>query len=327
MTCMNSEKKRVVSILPALPILSVFCVMIACLAFASCGGNGRKGTGTAQGKAVDGQTARSQAVATIFPVYDFARRIGGDRFDVRMLLPPGVEAHGYEPKPSDMAAISNAKLFVYTGDLMEPWARNLAESAGNKNLRIVNASDGIVLAANQEGKDPHVWLDPLLAIDMVDTIAAGMSAADPDGAALFASNAAALKADLSALDKRIASTLEGAKHRTVIYGGHSTFGYFARRYKLEFISPYPNFSPDAEPSAQAMAALLTALKKSGTNTVFYGELVEPRVARVIADASGAKLELLHGVHNVSKAELESGANYLSIMEANLQKLASALGAE
>lgn len=293
------------------------------------------------GNRVKPATAQRIAVATIFPAYDFARRVGGDRFPVRLLLPPGAEIHGYEPKPGDLAAISKASLFIYVDDSLEPWAKDIVAAAGRPDLRVVVASAGISSSAKEaasgaapseapiagEAHDPHIWLDPILAAGMADAIADGMALADPEGAPLYRENAAALRKDLEALDLRIAKGLSNAATRTVVFGGHGTFGYFARRYNLDFVSPYKNFSPDSEPSASSVAQLLSVLKASGTGVVFYGELVEPRVARVLAEATGARLELLHGIHSLSSGEMASGANYFTLMEANLGKLEKALGAK
>ncbi len=112
-----------------------------------------------------------------------------------------------------------------------------------------------------------------------------------------------------------------------MYGGHFAFGYFARRYKLDYISPYSGFSPDAEPTPKKVAELTEVLKKTGNNTVFFEELIEPRVARTLAKETGTSLVLLHGAHNVSKEELSGGQSYIAIMRANLAALKKALGSQ
>jgi len=93
-------------------------------------------------------------VTTLFPQYDFARAIGGDKVDVTLLLPPGVEAHAYEPKPSDIVKINEADIFVYTGESMEPWAHDIIEGA-SKNVKIVDSSAGIELMKEEEAEHGH----------------------------------------------------------------------------------------------------------------------------------------------------------------------------
>ncbi len=268
------------------------------------------------------------AVATIFPNYDFARQVAGDRVEVKLLLPPGVEAHTYEPTPGDMILLGKARLFIYTGEYMEPWAADLVKGADNKKLIVVDTSKGITLTAGHGHEfDPHIWLDPTLAAHMVTTIADGLSTLDPEGAASYAKNAQVFRGKLLDLDARIQAGLKGARLRTIVYGGHFAFGYFARRYGLQYVSPYAGFSPDSEPTPGAVANLIRTMKSTGSTTIFYEELLEPRVARSIAEATGARLELLHGAHNLSREELDKGVTYLSIMEDNLNKLREALGAQ
>ncbi|MDD3905755.1 MAG: zinc ABC transporter substrate-binding protein [Candidatus Omnitrophica bacterium] len=291
-----------------------------------------------------------EVITTLFPTYDFAKEVGKDKVSVSLLLPPGVESHTFEPKPQDVVRINKADIFIYTGKYMEPWAENILKGISNKNLLVVDASKGIELMVeddhdeegehhegeaehNEEdhhdgehghhhhgGKDPHIWLD--LANDqiMVDTIARALSEKDPANGSFYLKNAEEYKTKLADLDRRFKETLSTAKYKTIIYGGHFAFGYFVKRYRLEHDSPYDGFSPNAEPSPKAIAELVNKLKASGSKYIYYEELLDPKVARVIAQESGAKLELLHGAHNVSKDELNKGVTFIDIMEENLKKL-------
>jgi zinc transport system substrate-binding protein len=170
-------------------------------------------------------------ITTIFPLYDWARIVGGDRVAVSQLLPPGVEAHTFAPKPSDMLALSKARVFVYLGPDLEPWAADLAQGSDNPDLTTVEAGRGLARAGD-EGRghtDPHLWLDPVLAASLVDAIAEGLAAADPDGRETYLANAASYRDALQRLHQEIESGLRTARHREILYGGHFAFGYFARR--------------------------------------------------------------------------------------------------
>lgn len=288
-----------------------------------------------------------RVVTTIFPLTDWARAVGGDRAEVHQLLPPGVEAHSFAPRPSDLARIESADVFIYLGPDMEPWAQRLLRATSKASRVDVEAARGIErLTACAEceahdhdhdhdhdgpasaATDPHVWLDPVLAQRMVEAIADGLSRADPEGAETYRRNAAAYNERLKALHGRIESTLRNARHRTLLYGGHFAFGYFARRYGLEHRSPYRGFAPDAAPTPRAVAELIRTLRETGQKVIFHEELIEPRAARVIAEQTGARLLPLHGAHNLSREEAERGdVTYLSIMERNLENLAAGLEAE
>ncbi len=276
-----------------------------------------------------------KVVTTIFPLYDFARQVGGDKVDVSMLLPPGVEVHSFEPRPGDIVALSKADIFIYTGSAMEPWAEDILKGVSPHHVLAVDTSRGIDLmdaadhAAEPEdlhrhgGKDPHIWLDPVLAQTMIDTIARAFVSRDPLNEGLYLSNAQSYKNKLKDLHQHIEIALASCEIRTIIYGGHFAFGYFARRYGLTQVSPYNGFSPDTEPSPQRIRAIIDTIRRLDSRVIYYEEMIDPRVARVIALETGAHLEMLSGAHNVPKNAL-STTTYLEIMEANVLKLKAGL---
>lgn len=282
--------------------------------------------------------AKIEIVTTLFPTYDFAKQIGGEKVNVSLLLPPGVEPHTFEPKPKDIVKINKSDIFIYTDKYMEPWVEDLLKGIPNKNLKIVNSSAGIeFMSENDEhdedtehgghhhtGKDPHIWLDLANAQIMTDTIAKALYEKNPANKNFYMQNAEKYKARLAALDSRFKETFATAKHKTIIYGGHFAFGYFAKRYGLNYESPYKGFSPNAEPNPKAIGELINKLKTSGIKYIYYEELLDPKVARTISEATGAKLELLHGAHNVSKNELKNGITFIDIMNSNLNKLKEGL---
>jgi zinc transport system substrate-binding protein len=274
-------------------------------------------------------------VTTLFPLYDFTRVIARDRADVTLLLPPGVEAHAFEPKPADMVRISSAGLFVYTGKYMEPWAEEILKGTSNKTLIVRDASQGIKLMHTTENDhdeaddghghhdhgtyDPHIWLDFENAMKMVDTITDGLSAADPANSAFYKQNAARYKEELLALDARFRETLRTCRKKVLVHGGHFAFGYLARRYGLEYVSAYQG-SPNAEPTARKIIALEKIIKEKGVRYVYFEELINPKVSELLSRETGATLLSLHGAHNVTKDELAKGSTFISLMDANLANL-------
>ncbi|OPY64235.1 MAG: High-affinity zinc uptake system binding-protein ZnuA precursor [Syntrophorhabdaceae bacterium PtaU1.Bin034] len=285
-----------------------------------------------------------KVVVTLFPLYDFSKNIAGDRAQVSLLLPPGVEVHSFEPRPGDIIKMKEADIFIYTGDAMEPWVQRLLPSVGSDRLKVIDASKGIALAkigphdnegdhghhheGEHEGEedhhdhgdlDPHIWLDFANAQKMVDTIADGLAAKDTAHKELYGRNATAYKEKLASLDQRYRETLATCEKRHIIHGGHFAFNYLARRYGLEYESAYPG-SPDTEPSVRRLVELRKKLKKHGLDTVYFEELINPRTAEVIAKETGSKLLKLHGAHNVTKEEMDQGVTFLQLMEHNLTSL-------
>ncbi|MBF0483630.1 MAG: zinc ABC transporter substrate-binding protein [Candidatus Omnitrophica bacterium] len=274
-------------------------------------------TGSAFGEFVK----KLNVITTIFPLYDMAREVGGDKVEVTKLLPAGVEAHTFDPKAKDIVKINNGDVFVYTGEFMEPWAKDIFRGVSNSSLLIVDASKGVTL---MKGNDPHIWLDLSYAKIMTDNIAKAFGQKDPANKDFYMANASAYKARLADLDQRFTSDLTSCKIKTIVYAGHFAFGYFAKRYGLAQVSPYKGFSPDAEPSPKSVAELINTLKSSGSKVIYYEELIDPKIARVISEETGVKMDLLNGGHNVSDDEMKSGITFLSIMEENLKKLRQGL---
>ena len=274
-------------------------------------------------------TARIKVITTLFPLYDFAREVGKDKVEVSLLVPPGVEPHDFEPKPSDVVKINKADIFIYTGRYMEPWVEDALKGTSNKKLAVVDASKGIrIIEGDVEGhfgKDPHIWLDFDNAKAMVNNIAGAFAEKDGGNAEFYLDNAKSYNARLTAIDGRFKEAIAGCKNKTFIFAGHFAFGYFVKHYGLTYLSPYRGFSPDAEPTPKSLVELINKMKQLNIKYVYYGELVDPKVARVIGEETGAKLLLLDAAHNVSKEDMARGVTFVSIMEKDLENLKLGLG--
>ncbi|MBU4461324.1 MAG: metal ABC transporter substrate-binding protein [Verrucomicrobia bacterium] len=288
---------------------------------------------------------RIRVVTTISPLHDWARVVGGDRVEAVQLLPPGVEAHTFAPTPRDAARLRKADLFLFCGPVMEPWAADFATGSGlaernlfraESHVTALPATPAATADPHEHGPaclhgpadgDPHFWLDPLAAIDVVRALAEAFATVDSDGAADYRERAEAYIGELRRLHTDFEAMVRAAATRTVVHGGHQAFGRFARRYGIEFVSPYEGFSPDAQPGPRALAAMIRRMRNLGTRIVYHEELIEPRVARVLAEETGARLVLLHGGHNLTADERRAGATYLSLQRANLERLREGLGSK
>jgi len=215
-----------------------------------------------------------KVIATIFPIYDFARNIGGDKIKVTMLLPPGTDAHHYELKPKDIINVSKADIFLFTNFEMEQWAYKIINAAEkNTNMLAIETGAGaVLLPLKEEGEehdhhvskfDPHIWLDLDNAQKMVDNIAAAFIKKDSRNSDYYLRNAHNYKIKLMALDQRYRAELTGCKTKTILHAGHWAFAYLAKKYNLNYIAAY-NVSADAEPSPQKMVDLVQQVKKKGS---------------------------------------------------------------
>jgi zinc transport system substrate-binding protein len=167
--------------------------------------------------------------------------------------------------------------------------------------------------------DPHFWHDPLLMAEYADSLADTFAEVDPDHAADFAANAAALREDLEAVDAEFTEGLAGCE-RDLVVVNHDAFGYLAR-YGLH-MEPITGFSPDATADAATLARLRTLIKDEGITTVFAERLVAGE-AIPLARAAGVRTGVLDPIEGLTPET--KGEDYLSLMRANLESIREANG--
>ncbi len=271
-----------------------------------------------------------KVITSIFPVYDLSRQVGGELCDVSMLIPPGIEAHSYEPTPKQIAGLGKCDLLIYTNPYMEPWIAKAARGAGVKSEDLVNSCENVALLSgtNDEeadhhghgGKDPHAWLDIENAAKMTETIASAFERKDPANALQYRRNAKLYIKALLDFDSAAKKSISGFRKKKFYFAGHFAYGYFVNRYGLSYTSPFKGFSPDAEPTPKALAKMSEQIKKDGTTIIYREELLSSRLADALASEGGLTVLELSAAHNVSKKELEKGVTFLSILSNNLNNL-------
>lgn len=271
-------------------------------------------------------TSTLRVAASFYPLYEFAKDIGGDKVTVSDITPAGAEPHDYEPSPKVLVDAQQAAVFIYNGGTMEPWVANFLHDYRHVAIK---SSQGIPLqAATDESntsaqvQDPHFWLDPVLAQTVVNNIRDGLSKADPGDRAFFAKNAANYNAKLQQLDHDFQAGLASCQTRTLVTS-HAAFGYLAKRYNLD-VHAIAGITPDEEPSAAKLAELTQLVRDQNIHYIFFESLVSPKLADTIAQETGAKPILFDPIEGLSDAAQQQGQNYLSIQEQNLANLRTAL---
>ena len=284
-----------------------------------------------------------QIVATLFPQYDFARQIGGDKVNVSLLLTPGTETHTYEPTPQDLIRINDSDLFVYTGKYMEPWAERIVGSI-DSDTKIVDASKNINLIHSEEDEhdeneedehhyeeehhhhefDPHIWLDPQNAIVMVNNITEELCSIDKENEEYYRANSKKIIAEINNLDMDIENTIKNSNKNKIAFGGTFAYAYFINKYKLEYVTAYDSCGESSEPSVAKVKEVIDYMKKNDIKVVFYQEASSGRIADSIAKETGAKKLVFHTIHNATQEEINNGETYISLMKKNLENLKQAL---
>ena len=295
--------------------------------------------------------SRMQIVATVFPAYDFARAAAGDLAEVTLLLPPGAESHSYEPTPADILAVRDCDLFIYLGGESDAWVDTILDSVEPTGA-VMKMVDCVDLLEEEEVEgmqslpghdhdheehedheehgdhglgrvaeyDEHVWTSPRNAADITLAVGERLAQLDGEHAEVYRKNAAAYEGALRQLDGEFREFFASLPDRTIVFGDRFPLRYFAEKYSLDYYAAFPGCSTQTEPSAATIAFLTDKVKAEQISAVWYIEFSNHLVADSIAEATGTKTAMFHTCHNVSKAELEGGATYVSLMERNLETL-------
>jgi zinc/manganese transport system substrate-binding protein len=257
-------------------------------------------------------------VATTTQVADLARNVAGDRAEVRGILTPNADPHGYEPRSRDVKRLAGAKLVLRSGGEVDEWLEEAQASAGS------DAS--VVTLGENTREEPHWWQDPRAVIAAIPKLRDALVKADPDGRAAYDANARRYVARLRALDRGIArciATIPAARRKLVTT--HDALGAYARRYGLEVIATViPSRSTRGQASAGETAELVRTIRREQVPAVFAESSVNPDVEKAIAREAGAKVSPPLWADSLGPKG-SSGATYIASREFNTRTITEALG--
>ncbi|UUZ94285.1 metal ABC transporter substrate-binding protein [Paenibacillus sp. P25] len=278
-------------------------------------------------------------VASFYPLYDFASKIGGNHVNVINLVPAGVEPHDWSPKSKDIQNLTKSDLLLYLGAGFEGWVKDTLDSLP-KDAKVtpVETSKGITFMKaveeeehashgtgkdHQEGaNDPHVWLSPVNAKIIAGNIKDALVKADAAHQADYEANFKRLSDQLDQLDNKFRTQLAPAPNKDIVVT-HQAFAYLAKEYGLTE-KPIMGLSPDAEPTSQDMKDILGFIKTNHVKYIFFEELVSDKLAKTLAKDAGVQTMVLNPLEGLTEEQSKKGADYLSIMEDNLNNLIKAL---
>lgn len=290
-----------------------------------------------------------QLYTTIFPLEDFAKKIGGEEVEVANLVPVGADAHTYEPTARAMIEVAEGDAFIYNGAGLEGFADKVIEALDGENVLIVKASDGIELIPGDDhshgehgheeddhdhsheehgheeddhhhhhDEDPHVWLDPVLAITLAENIKDALVELRPDSADQFEANFEEVKAELEAIDQEFTSMMEEASLNTFIVS-HAGYGYWEERYGLEQIG-IAGLSPTNEPSQRQLQDIIELAEENGINHIFFEQNMTPNVAETVRNEVNADVLYLHNLEALVDEDVDNRDDYFSLMRRNIEAL-------
>lgn len=296
--------------------------------------------GCAQAPSDKGSENVVQVAASFYPLAELAKSVGGDKVKVSNLTPAGAEPHDFEPSPRDVAAIESADMFIFNGAGFDPWATKVANDLQSSNVVVLDLSRTVQLArTNKDGSvqapadkggsgpadgriDPHYWLDPVEAQGMVKGLTTALTQLDPKNKDVYLKNQRSVTARLKALDESYKSGLSNCANDLVV-SSHASPGYLARRYGFGVL-PISGIDPESEPSPKDLAGIAEIVTKEGLKFVFFESLVSPKFAQTVARETGAETLVFDPIEGVSSEQAKRGIDYFSLMEQNLNSLATAL---
>lgn len=301
--------------MPFSRLTAALALVLALLATAASVG-GCRHSAPAPGTAEDtAHGKRIGVVATIFPLADLAKKVGGDEVEVTCLLPSGASPHTFEPRPSQAQAVSKAKLFLSIGAGLDDWSAKLAEAGppGMERLVATRGMDLLPSAKHEHGGgqgdahkhegakdsheregaagDPHIWLDPVLMRDVLaPAICEALAAMDPARADTYRGNLSRYRDELSALDREILDAVARFRDRRMVTF-HPAWTYFAHRYGLEQVAVLVE-SPGKEPSARWLGKVADTMRELGVRVVFAEPQFNPALAEAVAREIGGRALVL-----------------------------------
>ena len=266
-------------------------------------------------------------IATSFyPLYFITSEIAKEKAAVVNLTPSGAEPHDFEPNTQNITNIYESRLLIINGSGFEPWVEKIEEDLRDKNVNILAVAKDLARSEiDEQGgmiKDPHVWLDPILAKQIVIIIKEAIKLIDPENKSFYEENGMKLESKMDELDEAFDQGLSECRLKNIVTS-HAAFGYLAKRYGLYQIA-ITGISPDEEPSAQDLADIADFAKNNSVKYIFFETLVNPRLAQTIADEIGAKTLVFNPLEGLTAEEKSAGSNYISIQKENLENLKTAL---
>lgn len=307
-----------------------------------CGASGCSGSvGANKGFQDD---SKISIVTTIYPVYDFASNVAGDKAEIINLVPAGVEPHDFELSTGDMQLIEQADVFIYNGAGMEHFVDKTLASISNEDLIVVECARDIELlqathshsheedsheseaddeeAHEEEQMDPHTWLNVSNAILEAETIKNALVDMDAANAEYYESNYEVYKEQLIELQDLYVSQLSDLSNDTIVVA-HEAFGYLCEEYGLKQ-EGIEGLTADSEPDSARMKEIIDYCKENEIKVIFFEELVSPKVAETVAAEIGAETMVLNPIEGLTSEQEEEGLDYIGLMKENLEALKKAL---
>ena len=294
-------------------------------------------------------------VTTMFVQYDIASQIVKEKMSVSMIIAAGAEVHGYEPSPRDIEAIKKSKLFIYTSTEIDDWIKDPNIFNGD-NTKVMDLSKSYQYEEDHhhdeelnykgeninqkkiendehdhEHDELHYWTDPLIVLELIESILEEIIIIDPINEDYYKVNAKEYYDEIDTLHHELEDFLiPNHLGASIYFAGHNALGGFSKRYDINIVALSNTSKPDADLTSSQIETLMKEIENNNARFLFIEELKEPKVANTIKRELAKKnyeieILLLHGYHNVSKEEFDAKISYADLFRDNIKNLKLALG--
>ncbi|WP_019412579.1 metal ABC transporter solute-binding protein, Zn/Mn family [Paenisporosarcina sp. TG20] len=322
-------------------------ILISGILLLFLGACGQEGSSTNEAE----RESKLKIYTTIYPFQYFTERIGGDKISTKNIVPPGSDAHSTEMTTKEMVKLAESDAFIHSGTGLEGFVDAVNDAIKNEDIKIVNATKGIDLISakdeeesldehsdeennkeeSEEGHDengsemnvdPHVWLDPIRSVTVAENIKNALVELDPDNKEEFEKNFNSLKNDLQEMNTEFKNMVNSSATKTFIVS-HSAYGYWEDVYGLKQIG-ISGLSPTDEPSQKELIEIINLVKENNLQYIYFEPNLTNKVAKAVSNETDAETLTLQNLESMSKKDLDSNEDYLSIMRKNIESLKQGL---
>lgn len=264
-------------------------------------------------------------VTTIFPLYDFARQICGEKADVKMLIKPGSEVHSYDPLPSDMKSIYDSDLFLYIGGESDKWVDTMLDAADVTSVPLISCVAHHNHDHNGEKHaDEHIWTSTENAVTMLKTICAGIISIDCENAAYYQANCDDYVQKIVTAAQQISGVVAECENPFILVADRFPFVYFTEEFGIDYEAAFDGCAVSTDISMKTMLRITKTIQSKNVKTVFVTELSSKNIAKTLHTEYGVKVLELHSAHNVTLDDFNNGITYVDILYRNSAALKEGL---
>lgn len=317
-------------------LLIISVIVIAAFTMVSCSSSG-------SGIPSESENGKIKIVASIFPLYDWAKNLAGDDADVQLLMTNGVDMHSFQPTVDDIITLTDCDIFIFVGGKSDSWVHDALSNTTRKDLTVINLMElleGSVKTEEtvqgmqedpdedeDEEYDEHIWLSLRNAAASCEEICSALCDADPENTDKYTARLKEYCAELNSLDREYSGILSGSKRNTVLFGDRFPFRYLTDDYGIHYYAAFAGCSAESEASFDTIIFLANKVDELSIHSILKIETSDGSIAETIRNNTENKdqeILTMNSMQSCTYEDVQNGLTYIGIMKNNLDTLVKAL---